>query len=112
MKAYKYRFLLWQLIAALDSGKCDSLSIADVYRHAYAGTSSAFLIDRFGPISECPMDLSIFDPPDWVALSEYWASLANAVDARRKFGVEKKGISLLMAYTLQSMRDAEEAGAP
>jgi hypothetical protein len=43
MKA-NYRFLLWQLIAALDSGKYDSLDIDEVKRHANAGTISTFLV--------------------------------------------------------------------
>ena len=103
MKAYKYRFLLWQLIAALDSGKYDSLDIDVVKRHANAGTISTFLVDRFGADS----DFSIFEPQDWTIIGETWASIANAVDARRKFGVENKGISLLMAYALQSLQMAE-----
>ena len=100
MKAYKYRQLLWEFIAALDSGKHDKLDIEEVRRHANAGTISVFLVDRFGP--DC--DLSIFEPSDWQEISETWASIANAVDARRKFGVENKGMSLLMAYALESFQ--------
>lgn len=103
MKAYKYRFLLWQLIAALDSGKYNSLSISEVKRHADAGTISAAVIDRFGGDA----DFSIFEPKDWADINETWSSIANAVDARRKFGVENKGIALLMAYTLQSIQQLE-----
>jgi hypothetical protein len=103
MKADKYRFLLWQLIAALDSGKYDSLDIDEVKRHANAGTISAFLVDRFGANS----DFSIFEPRDWTIIGETWANIANSVDASRKFGVENKGISLLMAYALQSLQMAE-----
>jgi hypothetical protein len=108
MKAYKYKFLLWQLIAALDTGKHDALDIDDVKRHARAGTISAFLIDCFGSDA----DFSIFDPADWAAISEEWYSIDNAVNARRKFGVEKKGMALLMAYALESFQSAnrEEAG--
>jgi hypothetical protein len=103
MKPYKYRFLLWQFIAALDSGDHDSLSIEEVQRHTIAGTIASFLIDRFG--SDC--DFSIFEPQDWITISETWASMANAIDAKRKFGVENKGISLLMAYTLEGLQMRE-----
>jgi len=103
MKPYKFRHLLWYLIGAADSGKYDELSYADVYRHANAGTSSAFLVDRFGK----DLDLSLFEPQDLTELNETWARIANAVDARRKFGVENKGICLLLAYTLQSMQQLE-----
>jgi hypothetical protein len=97
---YKYRSLLWQFIAAMDSGKYNSLDIADVKLHANAGTMSAFLVDRFGD----DLDLSLFEAADLASLNETWASIANAVDARRKFGVENKGICLLMAYALESMQ--------
>ena len=80
-----------------------SLDIDVVKRHANAGTISTFLVDRFGADS----DFSIFEPQDWTIIGETWASIANAVDARRKFGVENKGISLLMAYALQSLQMAE-----
>ena len=110
MKSYKYRSLLWELIAALDSGKHDSLDIEEVKRHANAGTMPAFLVDRFG----ADADFSMIEPQDWTAIGETWASIANAVDARRKFGVENKGMSLLLAYALQSMQmlQAEEKKAP
>ena len=103
MTPHKYRFLLWEFVAALDTGKYDKLNIDDVRRHANAGTIPAFLVDRFGD----DLDLSIYDPQDWTELSETWASIANAIDARRKFGVENKGIALLMAYTLQSLQSLE-----
>jgi hypothetical protein len=30
-----------------------------------------------------------------------WQSLANAVDAKRKFGVQNDGVCLLLAYTIE-----------
>ena len=49
----------------------------------------------------------MFEPKDWTDINETWSSIANAVDASRKFGVENKGIALLMAYTLQSIQQQE-----
>ncbi len=103
MKAYKYRHLLWQLIRAVDSGKYDTLSVEEVSRHAAAGTIPAFLVDRFGS----DLDLSIFEPQDWIALSDTWGSINNAVDASRKFGVDQRGACLLMAYALQSFQQLD-----
>jgi hypothetical protein len=107
MKAYKYRFLLWQFIGAADSGKYDALSIEEVSRHAAAGTIPSFLIDRFGS----DLDLSIFEPQDWIAISETWGNIDNAVNASRKFGVERRGICLLMAYALESLQMMERETA-
>ncbi len=107
MKPYKYRFLLWQFIAAADNGKYDGITIEEVMRHAEAETIPAFLVDRFGS----DLDLSIFECQDWQTISETWASIYNAIDAGRKFGVEHKGICLLMAYTLESLQMMESEKA-
>jgi hypothetical protein len=109
MESYKYRHLLWYLIGAMDTGKYDSTSFQEVYEHASDRTIKNFLESRFGR----DLDLSIMDPADWNDLSELFWNLANAVDARRKFGVENKGMCLLMAYTLEGLQRKrhEEADA-
>jgi hypothetical protein len=103
MRPHKYRYLLWQFIAAMDTGKYDSLTLEEVQRHADARTIPAFLVDRFGS----DLDLSMIEPQDWSAISDAWANLSNAVDARRKFGVENRGICLLMAYTQECLQSGE-----
>jgi len=40
-------------------------------------------------------------------VSDTWASINNAIDASRKFGVERRGICLLMAYALESLQMME-----
>ena len=105
MEPFKYRFLLWQFISLADSSKYDAVSVKDVAQHLKAGTLRAFLVDRFGD----DLDLSMIEPRDWVSLSETWGNFDNAIDASRKFGVEKRGICLLMAYALQCLQDAERA---
>ncbi len=100
MRTSQFRFLLWQFIACSDSGKYDNISFSEVYRHANDETISSFLIDCFGK----DLDVSIIDASDWATLNSEWGSMANAIDARRKFGVSKRGLSLLMAYTLESIQ--------
>jgi hypothetical protein len=100
MNAGKYRFLLWQLIAALDTGKYDGLSIEDVRLHARGGSIAKFLQQEFGTVA----DFSIFSDDDWRTLNEELASMENAIDASRKFGVENRGMSLLMAWTLEGVQ--------
>jgi hypothetical protein len=51
------------------------------------------------------------EPQDWMVLADTWARIANAVDAKRKFGVENKGIYLLMAYALESCQMLTSAEA-
>jgi hypothetical protein len=103
MPPFKYRFLLWQFIGAMDTGKYDSVTFEEVYRHAEAGTIRGFLNDRLGS----DLELSMVEPQEWIVISETWADIANAVNARRKFGVGNKGLCLLMAYTLESLQRAE-----
>jgi len=107
MRPFKYNFVLWQLIAACDSGKYDTLSIDEVHRHADAGTIASFMMEKFGGDS----DFSMFEPSDWTTIGETWSRIANAVDYSRKFGVDSKGICLLMAYALESLQmlDSEAA---
>lgn len=106
MEAGKYRLLLWQLIGALDTGNYDKLSIDDVTAHARAGASDSFLKKQFG----ANFDFSTMKPEDWLALNERWLNIENAVDVKRKFGVENKGIALLIAYTLECFQSLDNAG--
>jgi hypothetical protein len=103
MTSSQYRSLMWEFIAASDMEKYDSVTAAEVAHNAEAGTMRAFLQERFAS----DFDFSLLGPEDWAVVSETWANLANAVDARRKFGVENRGVSLLMAYALESLQKLE-----
>jgi len=99
MKATKYRILLWQFIAALDTGKFDGLGIDDVRLHARGGITSKFLREQFSEVA----DFSAFTDEDWKSLNDEMASMENAIGAARKFGVENRGLSLLMAWALHGV---------
>ncbi len=100
MKASDYRFLLWQLIAAADTGDFDKLSIEDVRLHARGGTTSKFLQETFRKVA----DFSIFKDEDWKAIDRDFGDMENAIDASRKFEVENRGLALLMAWTLEGVQ--------
>jgi hypothetical protein len=99
LPVYKYRHLLWVLISALDSGDFDTLAIEDVKRRAGNGEAGQWFKKTFSDY-----DLSMIDEQDWRELDEEWASMHNAIDASRKFGVDSKGIALLQAYALQGLQ--------
>ena len=107
MKSYKYKFILWQLISACDSGDFDDITLEVVQNHANSGTISEFMIEKFGS----SYDFSIIDAGDWENIGESWRRIANAIDPARKFGVNSKGICLLMAYALESSQMLESSGA-
>jgi hypothetical protein len=48
----------------------------------------------------------MLDPKDWEHLDWEFVSMYNAIDASRKFGVDNKGIALLLGYVLQGMQGA------
>jgi hypothetical protein len=104
MRAFQFQTLLWDLIAVSDSGKYDDVSVDEVYRHLRAGSLPNFLVGRFN--SE--INLSIVSESDWPSLIDEWGNFANAIDAERKYGIAKRGISLLMAYALESMHQRRE----
>jgi len=97
MKASDYRFLLWQLIAAADTGDFDRLSIDDVRLHVRGGKISKFLQETFAEVA----DFSIFKDEDWKEIDRTFEDIENAINARRKFGVENRGLCLLMAWALE-----------
>jgi hypothetical protein len=97
MMASEYRYLLWQLIAAVDTGDFDRLSIDDVRLHARGGTISKFLQETFREVA----DFSIFTVENWKAIDRDFEDMENAINTRKKFGVENRGISLLMAWALE-----------
>ena len=103
MKAYKYKFLIWQFNSLIDTGKYDSITVEDVYKHLKAETISSFLIDRFGDEA----DFSMMEAEDWADLTEEWGNYYNAIDARRKMGVENRGLCLLLGYSLQAVQSHE-----
>ena len=100
MKTQNIQHLLYELISLLDGGKYDTIDLDEVWRHMNKGTIHSFLVDRCG----AEIDLSYMDDDDWSTLTEEWKGFHNAIDTARKFRVHKRGLCLLMAYTLESLQ--------
>lgn len=60
-----------------------------------------WLKDTFGD----RIDLSLYDDADKAEVSERFASLASAVDSRRKFGVERNGLALIAAWSYEMLQE-------
>ena len=101
MEARKFRHLVWEFNAVLDTGKYDGITPEEVKSHIRAGTISRFLEVRFSG----DLDLSYMEAEDWAELSDEWQRIDNAVDARRKMvGIENRGLCLLLGYALESFQ--------
>jgi len=98
--------IAFELNAALDSGKHE-ISFHDVHRHLQAGSVFSFLKQRLG----AEIDLSLLmDDKEQLLVSE-WQGFSNAIDSRRKFGVQKNGLCLLLAYAIQSIQQRQDNNA-
>ncbi len=100
MRITNLTFLAFYINGAIDSGKYSDVSISLIADQIEAGTIFAFLQARLAD----DIDLSILDEAKRKELLSEWQDLLAAVNARRKFGVEKNGLCLLVAYLLEGIQ--------
>jgi hypothetical protein len=83
----------------LDEGK--SLDYRETVKHVENGTLFEWLKSTFSN----EIDLSLYTEEDFKPMLQLFKNLANAVDARRKMGVEYNGICLLLAYCIEGIQE-------
>lgn len=97
----RVHLLMIEVNALLDKG--DFLDPALVHEAIQQERLLHLLFDTF------PTDLSLFtEGEDAEALHELLGRVENAIDAERKFGVSRNGLSLIMAFcicALQTIHD-------
>jgi hypothetical protein len=98
-------FLGFYINSAIDTGKYDGISVSDVQDQIRAGTIFEFLQRKLGN----DIDLSILDGEKKTELLKEWTGLVEAVDERRKMGIEKSGLTLLMAYLLEGIQQRQDS---
>ncbi len=92
----RYTFLGFQVLALMDQGEQWSYDEAmDALEDG--GNVLGALDERFGSA----IDLSLYGQEERIEIHEHFAGLANAVDSRRKFGVENSGLALIVAYCFE-----------
>jgi hypothetical protein len=99
IKMYKFTYLLWQFNMMLDSGKYDDVTVSDIKEKIRNGTISNYLKNQFPDA-----DFSMIEPDEWTYLNKEWSGLADAIDESRKMGVVNRGVSLLLAYTIDGLQ--------
>jgi hypothetical protein len=98
--------IVWAILHLIDRG--ERLPISEVREHIDDGTIFEWLKARF---PNDAIDLSLYDvgrPDDRSAVLELFQGLNDAVDARRKFGVEEDGLCLLIAYCTEGVQQASQ----
>lgn len=101
-------FLAFYLNSALDTGKYVGVSYREVAEHIEAGDIFEFLGTRLGN----DIDLTNLDAAKRAELIAEWQDMLHAVSARRKFGIEKNGICLIMAYVLEGIQRRQDNNSP
>jgi hypothetical protein len=102
MKHTALTLLILYLNSLLDSGKYDDISLEDVKRHIDDGSILRFLRQRAGTDIDLSahLDSSIHGNFEEFYVNNLQATLdAYGGNERRKWGVEKKGLCLLLAWT-------------
>jgi hypothetical protein len=95
--------MVLELNHMLDTGKYDNITIDDVYKHINDGTILQFLKERAGndlDMSARSGDFAQQYVNDLQAIYD-----ANGGDHRRKWGIERKGICLLLAWTNEVLQE-------
>lgn len=97
--AERYRLLLSQLIALVDTRRCEELNVDDVMLHARSGAIAILL----GELFQRTESFNVFTQDDWKSFNEEIAQMANAADPQ-KITVTNKGIALLMTWAAEGIR--------
>lgn len=96
MKVTDYTFLGFVFTSLLDNGHAGELIVADVKDSIERRTIFRDLKDRFGD----ELDISLYDGEKLDEIIDHWQALTE-ISERRKFGVERDGLCLLVAYCLE-----------
>lgn len=85
---------------ALDSGRYSNVTVDEVKQEIRVGKVFDFLERRLGD----DIDLSLLYNDDRAELAREWQHLLNAIDEVPKYGVERSGLNLLLAYVLEGIQ--------
>ena len=103
--------MILNLSSLLDSGKHDDISLEDVKEHARAGDLIPFLNGRAKRV-EGTFDNGFFEVEprfiDWYITQ--LRDICEAIDGRerRKYGIESRGLCLLISYTAEIIQRGED----
>ncbi len=99
MKVFKLASLGLDFNNALDSGKWDNITVAELKEQIKNGTIFDYLRET------CPdaADLSVLTPADKQELGNEWLHFTNVEDEFPKLCVNSKGLYLLVAYLFEGL---------
>ena len=101
VKVNRLTYLTFELNSLIDLGY--SVSLGDAKKICEEKTLFDELERRF-PIKDTGFDLSILDESDRKEISDEFWDMSLAVNEKRKFGIENKGLCLLIAYSQEMIQ--------
>jgi hypothetical protein len=100
--------MLFSLSAMLDSGQHDGITIDDVKRHARAGDLIKFLQDCNG--GSFAMGITESNPEFGKWYVQQICDNCKAMEGRerRKYGIQNRGLCLLISYTAEIIQQGKQ----
>jgi hypothetical protein len=102
MNYHRFLSLAGQLLSLIDNGK--KLDISATHKQIREKTIFGTLTEQFGS----RIDVSSFTKKEQAEMMEFFGTLSQVVDERRKMGVEHNGLCLLLAYCIEAMEENPE----
>ena len=100
MKITSLTFIAFYINSAIDTGRYDDIEIHEVKQQITSGSIFDFLQN----LLRNDIDLSILTKEDEMELLAEWQDFLAAINERRKMGVERRGLPLLIAYLLEGIQ--------
>ena len=105
MKAKALPLLAMEITHLIDMGKYDRITIDEVYAAMRDKRPSRFLKEQAGTVADLNhfLDTNVAYGDFEIEYGEQMANMHNAYsgDHRRKWGIENRGLCLLLAWTIQ-----------
>ncbi|MGE8131194.1 hypothetical protein ACQKQD_29860 [Methylobacterium sp. NPDC080182] len=99
--------IAFHLNRAIESGQHDAVTVDDVRQAVRTGTIFSDLRMQLG----IDGDLSLMDAATEAELLTEWQDMEITVDLVRAFGIERRGLSLLMAFLIEGIRRRAQSGS-
>ena len=103
--------LILEYNSLIDSGKYDDITISDVHRHIKAGTVLQFIEEQAGEDVNVSLHTSASARDQ--SFEEYYARYLKSIydayagNERRKWGIQNRGLCLLVAWTNEIIQQGE-----
>lgn len=109
MKLLTLTYLIFEVNAAIDTGRHQDITPDEIREKALDGNVIPFIKDKLGD----DIDLSLFfDPKTLGELRDTLKVVAGTLHGRerRKVGVERSGLCLLVAYAVEAIQRQSKIG--